>query len=103
MIEVDSAPARTVSADEPPADGVRLERIGRRWLIWSFILCPCHLPWTLALLTAALGGSALGAVVSTHRNWVGLLIAVLYGVGVAIGFRYLRRAKTSGACRISYR
>ena len=84
------------------ADGVRLERVGRRWLIWSFILCPCHLPWTLALLAAAFAGSALGPVVSSHRNWIGLAIAVLYFVGVAIGFRYLRRAKASGACRVSF-
>lgn len=103
MVELDTAPTPTPSTAKPPAEGARLERIGRRWLIWSFILCPCHLPWTLALLTAALAGSALGPVVAGHRNWIGLAIAVLYFIGVAIGFRYLRRAKASGACRISYR
>ncbi len=103
MIEFDSTPAPTISPAETSAGGVRLERIGRRWLIWSFILCPCHLPWTLALLTAALGGSALGAVVNSHRNWVGGGVALLYFIGVAIGFRYLRQAKATGACRVGSR
>lgn len=103
MVEFDPAPPPTKSTVKPSADGVRLERIGRRWLVWSFILCPCHLPWTLALITAAAGGSATGAVVNSHRNWISLAIAILYLVGVAVGFRYLRRAKASGACRISFR
>jgi len=84
------------------AVGERLERTGRRWLVWSFILCPCHLPWTLAILTALFGGSAIGAFVNQNRTTVGIAIAVIYFIGVAIGFNYLRKAKANGACKVRF-
>jgi len=83
-------------------EGENLERRGRQWLIWSFILCPCHLPWTLAIVVALLGGSTVGAIVNENRTGVGIVIAVLYFIGVAIGFRYLRQAKTKGACKVTF-
>ncbi len=81
-------------------EGQRLERTGRSWLLWSFILCPCHLPWTLAILSAVAGGSTLGVALVRYRTLVGITIAVLYLAGVGIGFRYLRQAKSKGACRV---
>lgn len=96
---VASSPA-AASLPDSLTEGERLERTGRRWLLWSFILCPCHLPWTLAVLAALLGGTSLGVVVNQHRTAVGIAIAVLYAIGVAIGFRYLRQAKAKGACRV---
>ncbi len=86
-----------------PPEGERLERTGRRWLIWTFILCPCHLPWTLAILAALFGGSTIGLLVERYRTWVGVAIAVIYFVGVGIGFNYLRKAKAAGACQIRSR
>ena len=83
-------------------EGQRLERTGRRWLLWSFILCPCHLPWTLAILAAVFGGTSLGVVVNQYRTALGITIAVLYAIGVGIGFRYLRRAKARGACKVRF-
>ncbi len=68
--------------------------------MWSFILCPCHLPWTLAILAAVFGGTSLGVVVDQYRTAVGIAIAVLYVIGVGIGFRHLHRAKAAGACRV---
>jgi hypothetical protein len=68
--------------------------------VWSFILCPCHLPWTLAIITALFGGSAIGAFVNQNRTTVGIAIAVVYFIGVAIGFNYLRKAKANGACKV---
>lgn len=88
------------SAPDSLAEGERLERTGRRWLLWSFILCPCHLPWTLAVLAAVFGGTSLGVVLNQHRTLAGVTIAVLYAIGVGIGFRYLRQAKARGACRV---
>lgn len=90
------------SADHDASEGERLERTGRRWLIWSFILCPCHLPWTLAILAAVFGGSTIGVLVNQYRTVVGVAIAVIYFIGVAIGFSYLRKAKASGACNVRF-
>ena len=39
-----------------------LERRGLWWLLWSFLLCPCHLPVSLGVLTALLAGTSIGAV-----------------------------------------
>lgn len=97
-------PIRPGGLAPTPADdtsrGDRLERSGRRWLLWSFVLCPCHLPWALAILAAVFGGTSLGVVINEYRTAVGITIAVLYIIGVGIGFRYLRQAKANGACRV---
>lgn len=82
-----------------------LERTGRRWLIWSFVFCPCHLPLTMAVLAAVFGGTAFGAMLQANKLGVGLVVGTLYAIGVGIGFRYIRRATagrdcSDGACRI---
>ena len=75
-----------------------LERRGRRWLIWSFLLCPCHLPISMSVLAAVLGGSALGPVISRNTLGVGLVLGALYLAGVAVGFRYIRSATAGRNC-----
>ena len=70
--------------------------------MWSFILCPCHLPWTLAILAALFGGSTLGVLVNQYRTATGVVIAVLYFIGVGVGFHYLRQAKARGACKLVF-
>jgi len=94
--------AAVTPAGDPADAGARLERTGRRWLMWSFILCPCHLPWTLAILAAVFGGSTIGVFVNQYRTAVGVAIAVIYLIGVAIGFNYLRQAKAKGACTVRF-
>lgn len=81
-----------------PTDPHDLERTGRRWLIWSFVLCPCHLPWTMAALATIFGGSAIGAFIAANATAVGIGIGLLYAVGVGIGFRYIRRATAGRDC-----
>ncbi len=81
---------------EPTPD--RLERTGRRWLIWSFVLCPCHLPVTMAVLATAFGGTAFGAMLQANRLGVGLIVGALYVAGAGIGFRYIRRATAGRNC-----
>ncbi len=71
----------------------RLEKRGRRWLIVSYTLCPCHLPVTMTLLGFLLGGSAVGTVVGGNSLAVGVVLGVLYAVVLWRGFRSLRRAK----------
>lgn len=76
-----------------------LERRGRRWLLWSFLLCPCHLPLTLAALTAVLAGTSLGALLRDHAWVAGTIITATWVAGTAYGFHLIRRAqRTGGAC-----
>ncbi len=88
---------RTAPTGQPTA--AALERTGRRWLIWSFIFCPCHLPLSMALLASVFGGSAFGAMISRNALGTGLALGTLYAIGVAIGFRYLRKATKGIDCR----
>ena len=79
-------------------DPSAIEKKGRRWLIWSFILCPCHLPWTLGVL--ALLGGGVGGVVTANRLTIGLILSAVYFVLIGIGFFYIRKADVckSGSC-----
>ncbi|MDH4076804.1 MAG: hypothetical protein OEW29_12775 [Acidimicrobiia bacterium] len=63
-----------------------LERRGRRWMVCSFLACPCHLPWTLALLGSMFGGTVLGAVLRDHTLVAGLLVASTWLAGTTRGF-----------------
>jgi hypothetical protein len=69
------------------------ERRGRRWLIISFLACPCHLPLTLGLLAALLGGTALGAVVRDHTVLAGSIVAATWAAGTARGLWLIRQAE----------
>ncbi len=74
------------------------EKRGRRWLIWSFIFCPCHLPLSMAVLAAIFGGSAFGTLISRNTLGVGIVFGIIYAIGVGIGFRHLRRATAGADC-----
>ena len=74
------------------------ERTGRRWLMWSFIFCPCHLPLTMAVLGVIFGGSAFGALISRNTLGVGIVFGLIYAIGLAIGFHHLRRATRGIDC-----
>ena len=69
------------------------EQRGRRWLVVSYFLCPCHIPITLALLGAVFGGSAIGAAVTGNALPVGIALTVLYAFVLWRGFRQIRIAK----------
>lgn len=84
------------AGDEPGPDA--LERRGRRWLIWSFIFCPCHLPWSMAILASVFGGSALGTLISRNVIGVGIAFGAVYAIGIGIGFHHLRNAARGKDC-----
>lgn len=86
----------------PAADtGLALERRGRAWLLWSFLLCPCHLPWTLAILTTVLASTSAGVVLRDHLWIAGTLVTIAWIAGTGYGFRLIRRAeRAGGACEI---
>jgi hypothetical protein len=78
----------------PPAE---VERRGRRWILGSFVFCPCHLPWTLAILGGVLGGTALGAALRDHAIVAGVVITLAWLAGTARGFWLVRQAER-GTC-----
>lgn len=69
------------------------EQRGRKWLVLSYVFCPCHLPIAMALLGAVFGGTAFGAAVSGHAVGVGIALSSVYGVVLWRGFRQIRWAK----------
>lgn len=76
-----------------------LERRGRRWLIWSFLACPCHLPVTLGILAAVLGGTVLGGVLHDHAVLAGAIVTAVWLAGTGRGLWLIRRAERDGlAC-----
>ena len=52
------------------------DRRGVAWVIGSFVLCPCHLPITLAVVAAALSGTAIGALLRGHLYIAGSIISI---------------------------
>ncbi|MGI9610218.1 MAG: hypothetical protein ACR2NL_07970 [Acidimicrobiia bacterium] len=101
-----TTPTLTVDPPEQAQSGLASQRVeadgrerqGRRWLLWSFIFCPCHLPITMAVLAAIFGGSAFGALISRNTLGVGLFFGLLYAAGVAVGFWHLRAAAAGRDC-----
>lgn len=79
----------TTTTAEPSAG----ERRGRRWLAWSFLFCPCHLPLTLGILAAVLGGTALGALLRDHVWLAGGVITTAWVAGTARGFLLIRKGQ----------
>ena len=85
--------------EQPITDG--LERRGRLWLLWSFLLCPCHLPLTLGVLGAMLAGTSVGAVFRDHAWVAGTLLTVSWLAGTGYGFHLIRRSqRANGTCPI---
>jgi hypothetical protein len=56
----------------------------------AFLICPCHLPLTLALATTLLAGTAAGAIVGGHPFVAGTVVTLAWGVATWHGFRLLR-------------
>jgi hypothetical protein len=88
-----SPPLPTIDVGVAP----RLERRGRAWLLWSFLLCPCHLPLTLAVLTTVLAGTSMGALLRDHTVVAGAVITAAWVLGTGYGFVLIRRSQREGA------
>lgn len=81
--------------EEPDRDPAvaAAERRGVAWIAGSFLLCPCHLPLTLAAVSALLGGTALGVALRENLILAGVVIAIGWLVGTGRGLYLLRRAR----------
>jgi mercuric ion transport protein len=91
---IDELPASAHQLQPDPG----LESRGRLWLLGSFVFCPCHLPLTIAVLAAVLGGTGLASMVRDNAVVVGVIVTLLWLGGTAYGFRLLRRARSGAAC-----
>lgn len=69
------------------------EKRGRKWLVVSYLFCPCHIPLALALVGAAFGGTAFGAAVAGNALGVGVVLTTTYAVVLWRGFRQISIAK----------
>lgn len=78
------------------------EKQGRRWILGSFLLCPCHLPVTLAIIGSLAGGTVLGSLLREHALLAGVVITAGWLIGTANGFRLVRHAQR-GTCPIPLR
>lgn len=91
----------TQSSVSPTIEAVSLEKRGRSWLLWSFLLCPCHLPWTLAILGGVLASTSLGVFVRDHAWIAGTIVTVAWIAGTGYGFHLIRLAQhNGGACSV---
>ena len=90
-----AAPATGLSKSRPVADDQRRKSRGWRWLLGSAVICPCHLPVTLALLGTALGGTAIGATLHRHVVLAGLIIAAVW---LFVTWRGLRLLSQKSVC-----
>lgn len=85
-----SVPANGRSSRLATPGGERRRRRGTGWVAGSFLLCPCHLPVTLALLGTVLGGTAAGAALRQYPLIAGAIITLAWAIGTRRGLRLLR-------------
>ncbi len=69
-------------------------------LVTGFLACPCHLVFTLPLVLALLGGTALGSFLAENTALVTGLLAAYFIGALLLGFALLsaRRYATSEEC-----
>jgi mercuric ion transport protein len=85
--------SHTAAACPLPSTAARLETRGLVWLVASFVVCPCHLPLTLALAGLLLAGTAAGALLQSHPLAAGVLVTAVWAAGTWRGFHLLRAAR----------
>ncbi len=69
----------------------RAETRGIAWMIGAFVICPCHLPLTMALATSLLAGTAAGAALRGHPLAAGTAITLAWLAASWHGVRLLRK------------
>lgn len=74
-------------------DASGVENKGIVWLLGGLLICPCHLPLTLALFSALLSGTVAAAVVDDHPIAIGAVVTVLWIATIWRGIHYIRDAR----------
>jgi hypothetical protein len=73
------------------------------WLVASFLVCPCHLPLTLALAGLLLAGTAAGALLQSHPVAAGVVVTAVWAAGTWRGFYLLRAARRFAGVELTRR
>ena len=68
-----------------------VENRGIAWVVGAFVICPCHLPLTMALATTLLAGTAAGAALRGHPLVAGTIITLAWLAATWHGVRLLRQ------------
>jgi len=66
----------------------------------ALVACPCHLPLTVPLLLALMGGTALGVWLAAHQGMIFVASAVLFLAGLGLGLLWLESPHRPPACRV---
>jgi hypothetical protein len=77
----------------------RLENRGLAWIGGAFLVCPCHLPLTLSLITMLFSGTAIASFVRGYAFVAATVTVVVWLAATVYGFRQLsaaRRLRDSG-------
>jgi hypothetical protein len=71
------------------------EHRGVAWIAGAFVICPCHLPITVAVATTVFSGSAVGALIAGYPSITGAVVTVAWAAATWHGLSHLRRASRS--------
>jgi cytochrome c biogenesis protein CcdA len=69
------------------------EKRGMAWVVGAFLICPCHLPLTLAAMAAVLSGTAAATVLHQHPYAAGAVVTVTWLAGTLRGVWYFRASQ----------
>jgi len=85
--------AQPARSDRAEVKGTRehAESRGIAWVIGAFVICPCHLPLTMALATSLLAGTAAGAALRGHPLAAGTTITLAWLAATWHGVQLLRK------------
>ena len=70
-----------------------MQNRGLAWVVGAFVICPCHLPLTLALAAGVLSGTAAGVALRAHPFVAGALLTVVWAAATWRGFYLMGRAE----------
>ena len=73
-----------------PLTPAQAEKRGLAWVVGAFVICPCHLPITLAVFGTLLAGTAAGALFRGHLILAGAVISIAWLAATWHGFRLMR-------------
>ena len=69
------------------------ESRGMIWVVGAFLICPCHLPLTLALVAVLFSGTAAGALLQEHPYAAGSFVTAAWLAATLRGVLYFRSAR----------
>ncbi len=67
------------------------------WIIGAFLICPCHLPFTLWLAATLLSGTATGALLLGHPYVAGAAITLVWLTATGRGIRHIQAVRQARA------